>query len=345
MLSQDIGDHLQAQIGVSYARRGAHHDNVNAQVLNQFLDGQLALMGGSNDGRIGPVFSYNHLMSSTYLVDAGPGTVTRSTLDTTISPLALGIRGEIRMQEGTYLTAGVHWRLDGLDYSHFNLGLRLDLDRKHVNERKDIRIFEKSEATRHITALKGGTLLVRLHTLERSIEALRERDRTIEADELEDAIRVQNIAVMNAFKQEFTFCPVYFYYSNDSEAIRSGDYAGKLMGANQRIVENIQLDSATAYIAEFGNLDQDTTALFSHYDWVSNGNFSGERKAIYAYPSSFNFSAIKVKGPDFYQLRNPFPYYVKTYGTFVFKRSPFDVVRQLNLNLWEFYEEKVQPAP
>lgn len=337
LLDTPLGEQASFQIGGQYARRGAHFDDQNGTLINHFIDGHVGVLFGSEQGRIGPVATYTHAMGSSYTYVNGLGEQVREEPEFNLSPLAVGLRGEVRMQEGTYLTAGLNMRLDGSGYDHASVGLRIDLNRKSVNRRKELRTFEKYEAARHIQNIKDGALLVRLNTLDNSINALRGKGMDETAAELEDAIRVQNIAVMNAFEREFSFCPVYFYYSYDAGKVKNGDYQGTLFNAKGDSTLLHNLADMNCYIAEFGNLENDTSSQFIDYTLVHTDDFSVQREARYARGSTFNFSALKIKGPDFYQLRSPFPYYVKTYGTFIFNRSPFDIVSKLNDNFYSFY--------
>lgn len=338
--SEEFGDRVGFQAGIAYSRLGAFHDDNNARLLAQNVDAGAKLYARLSGFNVGLHGQYSYLISSTYRFNPGDGRGDQVTdVDGYENSIHVGPMAELEMQPGTFLSASYWYPISGLDQGHFRLGLRVNLDRKQVNHRKEIRKFEKAEAIRHINTMKDGVLLVRLNTLQNSIKALNEKGLNDEAKELEDAIRVQNLAVMNAFQNKFSFCPVYFYYSYDVAKVKAAQYEGVLFnGAGEKIIEH-NLDSLPCYIAEFGQLEPDTTSSFLGYDWVSNGDFSGERVERYTYPSFFNFAALKVKGPDFYQLRDPFPYYVKTYGTFLFNRSPFEIIARFNERLFIYYED------
>lgn len=341
--SEEFGEHLGFQASIAYSRLGAFHDDNNARLLIQNVDAGGKLYARLSGFNVGLHAQYSYLISSTYRFNPGDGRGEQLIdVDGYENSIHMGPMAEIEMQPGTFLTASYWYPITGVDQGHFRVGLRINLDRKQVNHRKEMRKFERAEAVRHINAMKESVLLVRLNTLQNSIKALDEKGLPEEAAELENAIRVQNLAVMNAFQNKFKFCPVYFYYSYDVAKVKAGDYDGALFnGEGEKVIEH-NLDSMECYIAEFGKLEADTSMSFLGYDWVSTGDFTGERVERYSYPSFFNFAALKVKGPDFYQLRDPFPYYVKTYGTFIFNRSPFEIVDRLNERLFLYYEDHKQ---
>lgn len=355
VLSQSPRVDRHILIGANYSRRGFRVESNEGRFLSHFVDGYAALLLGSRDGRIGPQVGYSHPVASSYRYVADGNRVNEDIPGIT-GRVNYGARAEAMLQPGSYLIVDwwqpIHtdnWQ-PFLQKPIFQVGLRINLNRRQVNRHKEERNFVRSEARRHVQALHDGVLLVRLPTLEHSIAALQERGLTETAKEMEDAIRVQNIAVMNAFRNEFAFCPVYFYYSSNAADVQHHRFAGALFTADEQYKVTHELDSARVYFATFGNLEADTASTFDRYAWVQEGDFSRQKVEVYTYPSTFNFGALKIHGPDYYQLREPFPFYVKTYGAALFKRSPFNIVRILNNNLDTYFirarqEETVAPSP
>lgn len=79
--------------------------------------------------------------------------------------------------------------------------------------------------------------------------------------------------------------------------------------------------------------EADTATYFLGYDWVSNGNFSGEKVRVVYRPAIFSFGAQKERDSQFNQLRSPFPYWVKTYGAYLFKREVDAIILRFNEKL------------
>ncbi|MFK7756912.1 MAG: hypothetical protein AB8B53_08290 [Flavobacteriales bacterium] len=173
----------------------------------------------------------------------------------------------------------------------------------------------QTSSEEQILRLKNGVILVRLSTKEATINALNERGLTNKAKEVERYTKLNNLAWIQAFRGEFTFCPVYFFYSNESKKIRTNE------------LDQVEfLDDAlnpTNYKPEKGvdYLIGDITNIDPEY-------------------SNATFEALIIKDAGFNQLKRPFPYYVRTFNTIFFlKRKPNKVVRKMNIKLKEFYQQ------
>ena len=53
--------------------------------------------------------------------------------------------------------------------------------------------------------------------------------------------------------------------------------------------------------------------------------------------TNMGFGALVIKNDQFIQLTRPFPYYVRTFDSFPFKRKPEEVIKKLNRKLHLFY--------
>ncbi|PTM05275.1 MAG: hypothetical protein DA405_04560 [Bacteroidetes bacterium] len=99
-----------------------------------------------------------------------------------------------------------------------------------------------------VQELKNSALLVRLQDRTNTLAILKEKGLINEAEKLAQQQRLENKETLLSFTQTFDFCPVYFFYAKDSEAIRSGDLQGILFNANLELVP-VKLDKY--YTAEF----------------------------------------------------------------------------------------------
>ena len=161
---------------------------------------------------------------------------------------------------------------------------------------------EKARA--EILMLEKGALLVRLKTSELQIEALKKAGKEKEAEELKTSQESENKAIVEAFKTNFTFCPVYFFYSSHSNEIKSGNYIG-LFNANYKPV----------YAVNSNNY------LVGEYDE------SDERTQLHAF---------YIEDKNYDHLRSPFPFYIKQNEALVSSRSNDEVVKLLDKKLLEF---------
>ncbi len=99
-----------------------------------------------------------------------------------------------------------------------------------------------------VQELKNSALLVRLQDRTNTIATLKEKGLINEAEKLAHQQRLENRETLLSFTQTFDFCPVYFFYAKDSEAIRSGDLEGILFNTNLELVP-VKLNKF--YTAEF----------------------------------------------------------------------------------------------
>lgn len=104
-----------------------------------------------------------------------------------------------------------------------------------------------------ILDFRKGVLLVRLQDRHLSIKSLEERGLDKQAEQIRNQQRRENRETILSFGKTFDFCPVYFFYAKDSEAIRKGDYQNKVFDANFEIV-NIESD-IPVFTAEFSETE------------------------------------------------------------------------------------------
>lgn len=171
-------------------------------------------------------------------------------------------------------------------------------------------LFLKAQASsrENILALKDGYLFVRLHTSRLQIEALQKAGKTAEAEKLIQHQRDINLETTRAFMEEYQFSKVYFFYSDCSVGIKNKIFQNCILNENLEVIDFKLPDSANFFIAEFGHVED------------------------------MDFGALLIMDHGFNQLEHPFPYYVRTFDTFLFlERSKKETVHQLNKNLYGFY--------
>jgi hypothetical protein len=330
---------FSAKLGGTYSRRGFNSVRNNTRLRNDYIDFYATPEYEFLEGlRIGAQLQYSQLLYSRFSYSSAETGFREKRVfpDTYTSFFGISPTLSLEFQDGSGIEflAQIPNR-EVRSFFQFSLTVNVDEPKSKADRFADV-----NEAIRHTRELKKKVLLVRLLTLEHSIAAMKASGMNNKSAELEEAIANQNKDIVNAFRMEFDFCPVYFFYSNHSTNVRDGD-ASVLFDAKGDSTDFV-FDDCNYYIADFGNLEQDTARFFAGYDLVQVGNFD-TRKVRRTYTrTSFSFGAMKIKGCDFIQLRDPFPYYVKTYGSFVFKRSPLSFVKRINEKLHDF--ERKHPS-
>ncbi len=160
-------------------------------------------------------------------------------------------------------------------------------------------------AKKQINLLKNGALFIRLKTSENLINAFIEKGKTEEAEKVKQEQLNKNKVISKAFAEHFTFCKVYFFYSNNSTKISQGNYQGCLMNAM---------------------LEIDTT-------YTGNNYLIGE----FDESATTEIDAFIIKDKNFKQLKSPFPFMIRLNKTLVIERKKEEVAAELSQKLEEFY--------
>lgn len=189
-----------------------------------------------------------------------------------------------------------------------------------------------------IRSLRETALLVRLPTKQKSIDALIKTGREAKAEQLKADLRDRNLELMRAFKDEFSFCPVYFFYSSDSEYVLKGalDSVG-FLDSTLTVDPNIAVNLDDFYTAEISLVEQDTSTKHRNLRDSDMDDRDNAREAKYYGGANMRFEALIIKDEYFNQLRRPFPYYSRTLNSFFLKKELSEVVKNMDSKLWKFY--------
>ncbi len=179
-------------------------------------------------------------------------------------------------------------------------------------------IRDKATAFSNIQKLQEGALLVRLKTRQKTIDAFKERGYLKMANQVKEKQKIKNERLVNAFRKNFNFCKVYFFYSDDSENVSQKMYEGIFLNENLEKDAKVVLKEDFVLTAEVGNV-------------VSDSNITSASGREYAANTGMSESLLVIKDSNFEQLRRPFPYYVKAGDRFIDKK-----VAKLNKRLFNF---------
>ncbi len=165
--------------------------------------------------------------------------------------------------------------------------------------------------------LKSGALLVRLKTFSKTISELEKHGYTATARKKEEQVRNSNLALIKAFRKNYSFSKLYFFYATDSDSIRNGSTSGIFLDDQLNKDESIQMTASFFMIADIGQAELPSKAVkegYHHNDDMLN-------------------RVIVFSNQDFVQMASPFPYYQKA------SWPSFDMrnIRKMNAKLYQFH--------
>ena len=206
--------------------------------------------------------------------------------------------------------------------------------RKKISARKQ----NKLAAKKQINQLSGGALLVILKTQKPKIAALKKAKYFKLAEQTEKEQRAFNKEAVAAFKEEFYFCPVYFFMSDYGPAVYDKNF-GSVVFVNDSLLpdSSIKFSGGDFFMAEFGTIEQDTIKHASGTYYAPNKAGSLEKRLTYYGGADFKFGALLIKSDLFIQLRRPFPYYSRTFDLLPVYWPLSKVVKKMNEKLVTFY--------
>jgi len=150
-----------------------------------------------------------------------------------------------------------------------------------------------------INALKKGALLIRLKTNYRAISKLKSVGNYDLATNLERETELENKIIMSAYKKEFTFCPVYFFYSESSDSIRKNNLSGIFVDTTLQVNSSIICNASFFLVAEQDGIYNSSLGLVPE-PLAKTARESG---------SYSRDAPIVVKNKYFIQLHKPFPFF------------------------------------
>ena len=164
---------------------------------------------------------------------------------------------------------------------------------------KDFNKLRHKVAYAQINLLKKGALLVRLKTNSRAITKLKAAGNIDLATNLAKETELENKIVMSAYKKEFDFCPVYFFYSDFSDTIRKGLLTGIFIDSTLNINPAIVCHATFFLIAEQDGIYNSSLGIIPEsFAKQASENGSYGRDA-----------GIVMKNKYFLQLNKPFPFF------------------------------------
>lgn len=194
-------------------------------------------------------------------------------------------------------------------------------------------------ARQQIKDLKEGTLLVRLMTSENKIKALLNAGYPEKAEEAKAEQAEINKGIVKAFQENFNFCRVFFFYSSTSEEVKQLQFKGNLLGYDLTPLAVADPPVEAFFVAEFGDLQQTDEKYRENETFRETDSGGKEAQTTYYGSPDMGLPALLIRDRNFVQLRDPFPYYVRTYESLSpVKRTAEKSVKKLNGKLQDYYK-------
>jgi hypothetical protein len=186
--------------------------------------------------------------------------------------------------------------------------------------------------------LKSGGILVQLRSNNITLEAIKGKNEKLYNKIIKERDK-RNMEIVDAFKS-FTYCPVYFFYSDNSKKVFERKFQDILLDVNLDTVRNIPYLNSNYLIATFDATREDTAIFNSYQTFLTHNNETGALERHYR---RFNNSmeggiyALILMSPDFYLMLDPYPHYYRTFERFwIFKRSKIQVVELMQKDISTF---------
>jgi len=176
-------------------------------------------------------------------------------------------------------------------------------------------ILSQDTHENHIKSLKNGALLVRLTTNENLINYYLNNNNIQKANNEIEKQNKKNNNIIESFQKAWSFCPVYFFYSNNYIEIKNNNF--------QSVFKDINGVKLTKHEKE----SLRNNFLISYF---------GKN------PGTLNFKALVLTNPNLQKLHRSIPRFVRTYeGLWFLKRKKEKSIHILQKKL-EFYWSRKQ---
>lgn len=168
-----------------------------------------------------------------------------------------------------------------------------------------------------IAQLKEGVLLVRLKTKINQIKSYYQAGNIFAAKEIELERRQYHRALVDAFRQNYNFSEVYFFFNRDAHKVFSGDFAGHLFDVHGNRID-YQSSKRFFYILD---------SYFPH-----NKSFAHQKET-----AGFIIKKLQVGGiADRISTAKPFVFPAPTSFHTVRQQEKFKSrIKDFNESLWE----------
>ena len=160
--------------------------------------------------------------------------------------------------------------------------------------------LRKDTATDQLNNMKSGVMFIRLPTNEAKIAQLRKIGRDDLAKKESASMAQFHTDILKTFEKHFTFCPVYYYYSDKSVKVQKGNFDGNLFDAKLNNVSSLPFSKKQKFYAEFGYVHQEELVVEKDGEPTKIAGVGGKK-------------AFVIRTYEGLQPLSPFPYTVNYY--------------------------------
>lgn len=218
--------------------------------------------------------------------------------------------------------------------------------------------------------LKNGALLVRLPNYTVAIKAIEEKNLALQKKaEALDTInqkkeylklkktidnnksilnkilteRIQNQKkIIDAFSNNFTYCPVFYFNDFDSKRIAGKNFAGLLLDKDLNIIETLPPIHQNYLIAGFSFTRGDSISVKGEKLTLNDKKeVTQKTDTNYIFYNGLRTEALVLFTPDMVMVQRPYPRYAKKYW-FVVPRNENDMVLLLQRKIEYFVDSKIK---
>ncbi len=109
-----------------------------------------------------------------------------------------------------------------------------------------------------LQSMKANTLLIRLQRSQKKIDGLRKIGQDKQADKEEKDVAITNTSIIESFKEDFDFCDVVYFYSEDGKSVREGKFDQvTFYNLEDEIINDVKIDKTAYYITEYSRTYSD----------------------------------------------------------------------------------------
>ena len=143
-------------------------------------------------------------------------------------------------------------------------------------------------------------MFIRLPTNEAKIAKLKTMGRSDLAKKESAEMAQFHSDILKSFEKNFTFCPVYYYYSDKSVEVKNGNFDGNLFDAKLNNVSALPFSKKQKFYAEFGFVHQEELTVEKNGQSVKVAGLGGKK-------------AFVIRTHEGIQPLSPFPYTINYY--------------------------------
>lgn len=189
-----------------------------------------------------------------------------------------------------------------------------------ITNLKEDSVKERVRASLALRNLKNGSVIVRLKTNQKSVDAYRKAGKEEIADRIELDRKNQNLKMYYAFTNGFHFCNVYFIYATETHDFLNGK-KGLLLNRDLAHDPNIIMNDTNFIFCEYGSAqpfskfnDLDRPLIANRGSYLDSRTHS--KKILDTIPSQTSTSPIYglfFSDKNLKQFYRPFPYVEDVY--------------------------------